>query len=94
MWLDSLILLPLLLDSIDKLFVPKKHYFLPNWNYFLLWFTNFYTGFMTLFFGLLYFISKLINYSFQKEDYFPILYKSFLGTTLAACVLLPTFLKY
>lgn len=94
MWLDSLILLPLLLDSIDKLFVPKKHYFYLIGITFLLWFTNFYTGFMTLFFGLLYFISKLINYSFSKKkiisQYF---IKSSLGTTLAACVLLPTFFE-
>ena len=52
------ILLPVLLDAIDKLFEQKKHYFYLIMITFLLWLTNFYTGVMVLFFGLLYFNSK------------------------------------
>lgn len=93
MWLDSLILLPLLFDSIDKLFEQKKHYFYLTMITFLLWLTNFYTGFMVLFFGLLYFITTLINHFFSRKIIFCYLAKSFLGTTLAAFVLLPAFFE-
>lgn len=93
MWLDSLILLPLLFDSIDKLFEQKKHYFYLTMITFLLWLTNFYTGFMVLFFGLLYFITTLINHSFSRKIIFCYLAKSLLGTTLAAFVLLPAFFE-
>ena len=93
MWLDSLILLPLLLDAIDKLFEQKKHYFYLTMITFLLWLTNFYTGFMVLFFGLLYFITALINRSFSRKIVFHYFAKSLLGTTLAAFVLLPAFFE-
>ena len=93
MWLDSLILLPLLLDAIDKLFEQKKHYFYLTTITFLLWLTNFYTGFMVLFFGLLYFITALINHSFSNKTIFHYFTKSLLGTTLGAFVLLPAFFE-
>ncbi|WP_282804872.1 YfhO family protein [Lactobacillus isalae] len=93
MWLDSLILLPLLLDAIDKLFTQETHYFYLSMITFLLWFTNFYTGFMALFFGLLYFITKLINHSFSKKQIIQYLAKSILGTSLAAFVLFPAFFE-
>lgn len=93
MWLDSLILLPLLLDAIDKLFEQKKHYFYLTTITFLLWLTNFYTGFMVLFFGLLYFITALINHSFSSKIIFHYFTKSLLGTTLGAFVLLPAFFE-
>lgn len=94
MWLDSLILLPLLFDAIDKLFTQKKHYFYLTLVTFLLWFTNFYTGFMVLFFGLLYFISILVNNSFLKKQIISqYIAKSILGTSLAALVLLPAFFE-
>ena len=93
MWLDSLILLPLLLDAIDKLFEQRKHYFYLTMITFLLWLTNFYTGFMVLFFGLLYFITALINHSFSNKTIFHYFTKSLLGTTLGAFVLLPAFFE-
>lgn len=93
MWLDSLILLPLLLDAVDKLFDQKKHYFYLTMITFLLWLTNFYTGFMVLFFGLLYFITTLINRSFSKKIVLHYFTKSLLGTTLAAFILLPAFFE-
>lgn len=93
MWLDSLILLPLLLDAIDKLFEQRKHYFYLTMITFLLWLTNFYTGFMVLFFGLLYFITALINHSFSNKIIFHYFTKSLLGTTLGAFVLLPAFFE-
>ena len=51
MWLDSVILLPLLINAIDRLLAHQKNKLILIT--FLLWFTNFYTGFMALAFGLL-----------------------------------------
>jgi len=94
MWLDSLILLPLLLDAIDKLEDKRRHYFYLTMITFLLWLTNFYTGFMVLFFGLLYFINTLLNSSFSKKQIIlQYVTKSFFGTSLAALILLPSFFE-
>ena len=69
MWLDTLCLLPFLIQEIDRLFVKhplagKSHLVLVT---FLIWFTNFYTGYMALLFGALYLFSRMvINWS--KSD--------------------------
>ena len=94
MWLDSLILLPLLLDAIDKLEDKRRHYFYLTMITFLLWLTNFYTGFMVLFFGLLYFLNTLLNSSFSKKQIIlQYVTKIFFGTSLAALILLPSFFE-
>lgn len=94
MWLDTLILLPLLASCIDQILAGKKN----NWLIlatFLLWFTNFYTGFMALLFGLLYFICQLFSekrihiFNFIKSY----LVKSAFGSLLAGFTLLPTFFE-
>lgn len=91
MWLDSAILLPFLIMAINKVLAEKKdHLILVT---FLLWFTNFYTGFMTLFFGLLYFLSKIYFYPNKKSIIFQYLKKSITGSFLASFVLLPTFFE-
>lgn len=94
MWLDTLILLPLLILCINQMLAGKKN----NWLIlvtFLLWFTNFYTGFMALLFGVLYFVCQLFSekrthtFTFIK-DY---LIKSIIGSLLAGFTLLPTFFE-
>lgn len=65
MWLDSAILLPLLVNEIDHcLYNKPNHLILLT---FLLWFTNFYTGFMVLLFGFLYFLSQLTFTQFKRS---------------------------
>ncbi|QNQ82015.1 YfhO family protein [Lactobacillus sp. PV012] len=91
MWLDSVILLPLLIYSLQKILKNQKNNHLLLIT-FLLWFTNFYTGYMALLFGFLYFISNLfgqkISSPFQKIlIYFK---KSILATLLASFTLVPT----
>lgn len=87
MWLDSLILLPLLILQIRK--TGQK-----NWLIlvtFLLWVTNFYTGYMALVFGFFYFCIYLYNHptNWQKK-LFNYLAKSVIATLLAAFALIPT----
>lgn len=94
MWLDTLILLPLLISCIDQILTNKKK----NWLIlvtFLLWFTNFYTGFMALLFGLFYFFCKLFS---KKRTHIFIfiktyIVKSIVGSLLASFTLIPTFFE-
>lgn len=90
MWLDALILLPLLVQNIDRLLKNKKNHLLLLT--FLLWITNFYVGLMALFFGCLYFLSQVSSHENKRKNhllgYFK---KSIGGSLLAAFLLLPTF---
>lgn len=91
MWLDTLILLPLLLTSIDQIFKNEKdHLVLIT---FLIWFTNFYTGAMALLFGFLSFLSKIcfVAKNQRKRVIFTYLKKSILGSFLCSFILLPVF---
>lgn len=93
MWLDSIILLPLLINTIDQtLNTEKSHLILVTFG---LWVTNFYTGIMTLFFGFLYFLSKL--FFLEKDIRWNVtktyLGKSILASFLSAFVLLPSFFE-
>lgn len=91
MWLDSAILLPFIVDAIDKnLNKQNNHLILIT---FLLWLTNFYTGFMVLFFGLLYFVSKIFFYEDKKDTFFTYLKESIAGSFLVSFILLPTFFE-
>lgn len=93
MWLDSVLLLPLLIDSIDRVLAGKKNHLILIT--FLLWFTNFYTAFMALFFGLLYFLAQLffINTGKRWPTFGNYLKKSALGSFLDAFMLLPVFVE-
>ncbi|WP_308556846.1 YfhO family protein [uncultured Lactobacillus sp.] len=89
MWLDSVLLLPLLIDAIDRLLVNKKNHLVLIT--FLLWFTNFYTAYMALAFGLLYLLSQLFFHN--KKSWWPLFWeylkKSIFGSFLDAFMLLP-----
>lgn len=93
MWLDSVILLPLLVKAIDQTFKQERDRL--TLITFLLWFTNFYSGIMALFFGLLYFICKLLLQ--EKHSRLSILanylIKGMIGTVFAAFILLPVFVE-
>lgn len=93
MWLDSVILLPLLINAIDRLLAKQKNNLILIT--FLLWFTNFYTGFMTLAFGLLYLVSKI--FFIDKHDRLHLswiyLRKSITGSFLDAFMLFPVLVE-
>lgn len=93
MWLDSVILLPLLIASIDHVLRGgKNHLVLIT---FLLWFTNFYTGVMTLFFGLLYLLTQIfwLKKSERLSRFWTYLTRSIVASFLAAFVLFPSFFE-
>lgn len=93
MWLDSVLLLPLLIDAIDQILQKEKSHLLLVT--FLLWFTNFYTAFMTLAFGFLYFLTKIFfvkKYN-RKSVFITYLKKSIVGSLLDAFTLLPVFIE-
>lgn len=89
MWLDSVLLLPLLIDAIDRVLAQQKNHLILIT--FLLWFTNFYTAYMALAFGLFYLLSKL--FFFDKKERWPLFWdylkKSMWGSFLDAFMLLP-----
>lgn len=93
MWLDTVLLLPLLINEIDKVLDQKKNHLILLT--FLVWFTNFYTGFMTLLFGFLYLLSQI--FFFSKKERWPIfksyLTRSILASFLDAFILLPVFIE-
>lgn len=94
MWLDSVILLPLLIFSLQKILKNQKNNYLVLIT-FLLWFTNFYTGYMALLFGFLYFISNLFGQNISQplkkiSVYFK---QSILATLLTSFSLIPTIIE-
>lgn len=93
MWLDSVILLPLLIQAIDYTLNAKRNHLMIIT--FALWVTNFYTGFMTLFFGFLYLLSQIFLIEKQKrmKTFLHYLKNSILGSFLAAFLLLPVFFE-
>lgn len=94
MWLDTIILLPLLVQAIDHTIAKQKdHLILIT---FLCWITNFYTGYMALFFGLIYYISQLAQTSRKinfKKNILSYLSKSILGSLAAGFILIPVFFE-
>ncbi len=93
MWLDSVILLPLLINAIDRLLAHQKNKLILIT--FLLWFTNFYTGFMALAFGLLYLLSKIFFINKQERLHLNWIYlrKSIAGSFLDAFMLFPVLVE-
>lgn len=93
MWLDSVILLPLLINAIDRLLAQRKNKLILIT--FLLWFTNFYTGFMALAFGLLYLLSKIFFINKQERLRLNWIYlrKSIAGSFLDAFMLFPVLIE-
>lgn len=88
MWLDSVILLPLLVLCIDQVIDNQKNHLV--FITFALIVTNFYTGSMALFFGFLYFLAQLWLQQKKFLKYFKnYLVKSITGALLAAFIIFP-----
>lgn len=88
MWLDSVIMLPLVIEGIDRIFENKGFKFLLVTT-FLTWLTNFYTGYMVLLFGFLYFLIQLFNNSSKKENLKEYFKASIFGSLIDLAFLLP-----
>ena len=96
MWLDSLILLPLLTKGIDQLFIiiNRKQLIYLTLITFLIWTTNFYTGYMILLFGLFYYLWQLFWQETPlksfKSTIFSYLFAEISASLIACFLLLPT----
>lgn len=92
MWLDGIILLPLMLLGLEQL-VEKKKYILYTSTIALGVITNFYIGYMLCIFSVIYFVCYFFLISEQKKSIKTILLyaaASLLGGALSACMALPT----
>lgn len=92
MWFDSIILLPLVILGIEKIFKENNYYF------YLLFLSlsivlNFYIGYMICIFSLIYFIYKcIINKSFKKYIIKFIIF-SILSALISSFILIPVVLE-
>lgn len=96
MWLDGVILLPLVVYGLEQLYLGTKWYVYSIFLAMALIF-NYYTGYMLCLFSVLYFISLLISAQNRALSRFKtclaFLWASLLAGGLAAAVLLPTALS-
>ena len=97
MWLDALIILPLIIKGIDQLFAGKSCVFYSIWLAVIL-LINYYMAYMIILFSILYVIFKVVeqsNYPQAGKSIVRALEKygigSLLSIGLASIVLLPTF---
>ncbi len=83
MWLDSVLILPLLLVGIDK-FLKEKKILLYLFSLFYVIVTNYYYGYMACLFSFFYFCYQLLNQYSLRKDIKKIAKQgvSFLGITL------------
>lgn len=91
-WLDSIILLPLILVGINKIIKNKSPLFYII-SLSLTIIISFYTGYMCCIFSVIYFIYKLVetnNYK-NKKIIFRFIISSLLSASIACIVLLPSF---
>ncbi len=98
MWLDGIMLLPLVMLGIDKLFEKKSTLYIVS--LFLAVLSNYYIGYMICIMSILYFISNLIlKYSWKKEKkeikgvVIRFIISSLLGGLLTMCLQLPNLLE-
>lgn len=92
MWFDSVIMLPLVILGIDKIFKENKYLmYLITLSLSILF--NFYIGYMICIFSVIYFIYKLVNNGFNKEIIIKYILYSLLGGLLASFALLPVILE-
>ena len=92
MWFDSIILLPLVILGIEKIFKENKTYF------YLITLTlsiisNFYIGYMICIFSLIYFIYKWIQNKFKKEYLIKFILSSISSGLLSSFILIPVILE-
>lgn len=95
MWLDGVILLPLIILGVNRIFKGKSFAVYTIFLSFAL-ITNYYIGYMICIFSVIYFMSYLIGkYGFKNKKetlklFFNYIVGSILGGGLAAFILLPT----
>ena len=92
MWFDSIIMLPLVILGIEKIFKEN------NYLYYTITLTlsiifNFYIGYMTCIFSFLYFIYRWILNKCSKKQLFKYLFYSLISGLICAFTLIPVILE-
>ena len=90
LWIDSIIMLPLVIHGLDKLIDGKK----PTFYIVSLTFTimiNYYIGFMICIFSLIYFIYRVISIDKKKNIIKRFIISSLLSGLMAAVIILPSY---
>ncbi len=92
MWFDSVIMFPLVILGIDKIFKENKyHTYLITLTLAILF--NFYIGYMICIFSVIYFIYKTIINGYNKEKLIKYTISSLLSGLLTSFALLPVILE-
>lgn len=92
MWFDSVILLPIVMMGIEKIF-KEDSYLLYVVNLSCTIIFNFYIGYMICIFSVIYFIYKSIIKGFNKSRIFKYLFYSLLSGLISAFALVPVVLE-
>ncbi|BED92694.1 MAG: YfhO family protein [Candidatus Paraimprobicoccus trichonymphae] len=93
MWIDCVVLLPLIVLGIHKIFSDKNP-FLYIFTLFFALITNYYIGFMICIFSVIYFLYKLfLNSGFDIKAIYSYTFSSLASGGLAAFILIPTILS-
>ena len=93
MWLDGVVLLPLVMLGIDKL-INENKYKLYVISLFIAIVSNYYIGYMICIFSALYFIYKLIlNNKVELKKLVSFIAVSILSVALSAFILIPTLIS-
>lgn len=92
MWFDSVILLPIVMLGIDKIFKENK-YLLYVISLSISIISNFYIGYMICIFSVIYFIYKSIINGFNKNRIIKYLLYSLLSGLISSFALIPTILE-
>lgn len=90
MWIDSIIMLPLVIHGIDKLIETKKQTFYIVALSFSIIF-NYYIGYMICIFSLIYFIYRVLRVPEKKELITKFIISSLLAGTMCAVVIVPSY---
>ncbi len=90
LWIDSIIMLPLVIHGLDKLIDGKK----PIFYIVSLTFTimiNYYIGFMICIFSLIYFIYRVVSIDKRKDIIKRFIISSLLSGLMTAVIILPSY---
>lgn len=92
MWFDSIIMLPLVILGIEKIFKENKYYYYTITLTLSILF-NFYMGYMICIFSLLYFIYKWIINKCPKDRLFKYIIYSLISGLICSFTLIPVILE-
>lgn len=92
MWIDSVIMLPLVILGIEKLINEnKKIFYVVSLTLSILF--NFYIGFMIVLFNIIYFIYKIISSNIKKETIKSFIILTLLSGLICSIFIIPVFFE-